>query len=182
VKPLSARLLEGPGGRRQSAAAAVVLVVTALALVVANLGMALPEPVESPPEPLSMAMTAPTVAPPAPASPAVHPDVPVRQAAVTPTMDVVAPAAEPPAPVPGANELGRIPIFMYHAFVHNESADEWTLTFDQFRAQLDWFLANDFVAVGINSAFIDREFDIPAGKRPVVLTFDDASAGQFGLR
>ena len=86
--------------------------------------------------------------------------------------------------VPGqpANELGRIQIFMYHAFVHNpENTDEWTITFDQFREQLDWLRENDFVLVGLQS-MIDRDFDIPAGKRAVVLTFDDASAGQFGLR
>ena len=82
----------------------------------------------------------------------------------------------------GANELGRIPVLMYHAFVFNEAnTDEWTLTFDQFRAQLDWLVANDFTMVGLNSV-IDRDFDVPAGRKPVVLTFDDASGGQFRLR
>ena len=32
-----------------------------------------------------------------------------------------------------ANELGRIQIFMYHAFVQNpENTDDWTLTFERF--------------------------------------------------
>jgi peptidoglycan/xylan/chitin deacetylase (PgdA/CDA1 family) len=82
----------------------------------------------------------------------------------------------------GANELGRIPILMYHAFVYGEeNTDEWTLTFDQFREQLDWLVANDFVMVGLNSV-IHRDFDVPAGKKPVVLTFDDASGGQYRLQ
>jgi len=80
------------------------------------------------------------------------------------------------------NELGGVPIIMYHAFVHDPAyTDEWTLTFDQFRAQLDWFRENDFVMVGMQS-MIDGRFDVPAGKRPIILTFDDASAGQFGLQ
>jgi peptidoglycan/xylan/chitin deacetylase (PgdA/CDA1 family) len=82
----------------------------------------------------------------------------------------------------GANELGRIPVLMYHAFVHDEAnTDEWTLTFDQFREQLDWLVANDFTMVGLNSV-INRDFDVPAGRKPVVLTFDDASGGQFRMR
>lgn len=82
----------------------------------------------------------------------------------------------------GANELGRIPILMYHAFVFDEeNTDDWTLTFDQFREQLDWLVANDFVMVGMNSV-LTRDFDVPAGKKPVILTFDDASGGQFRLQ
>lgn len=82
----------------------------------------------------------------------------------------------------GANELGRIPILMYHAFVFNEeNTDQWTLTFDQFREQLDWLVANDYVMVGMSSV-INRDFDVPAGKKPVVLTFDDGSGGQFRLQ
>jgi peptidoglycan/xylan/chitin deacetylase (PgdA/CDA1 family) len=81
-----------------------------------------------------------------------------------------------------ANELGRIPILMYHNFVHKpENTDDLNLTFDQFRGQLDWLRENDFVMVGLNSV-IHREFDIPAGKRPAILTFDDSSAGQFRLQ
>ena len=81
-----------------------------------------------------------------------------------------------------ANELGNVPILMYHAFVQNpENTDEWTVTFDQFRGQLDWLREHDFVMVGMQS-MVDGRFDVPAGKKPVILTFDDASAGQFGLR
>jgi peptidoglycan/xylan/chitin deacetylase (PgdA/CDA1 family) len=105
--------------------------------------------------------------------------------AATPSRLQVTPAPLPvPTSVPvmrSPNELGRIPILMYHAFVLDpEHTDEWTLTLDQFRDQLDWLRESDFVMVGLNSV-IHRNLDIPAGKRPVILTFDDSSAGQFGL-
>jgi peptidoglycan/xylan/chitin deacetylase (PgdA/CDA1 family) len=80
------------------------------------------------------------------------------------------------------NELGGVPIIMYHAFTTDPRyIDEWTLTFDQFREQLDWYREHDFVMVGVQS-MIDGHFDVPAGKTPIILTFDDASAGQFGLQ
>jgi peptidoglycan/xylan/chitin deacetylase (PgdA/CDA1 family) len=80
------------------------------------------------------------------------------------------------------NELGGVPIIMYHAFTTNPAyLDEWTLTFDTFREQLDWYREHDFVMVGVQS-MIDGRFDVPAGKKPIILTFDDASAGQFGLQ
>ncbi len=79
------------------------------------------------------------------------------------------------------NELGGVPIIMYHAFTTDPKyLDEWTLTLDQFREQLDWYRENDFVMVGVQS-MIDGHFDVPAGKTPIILTFDDASMGQFGL-
>jgi peptidoglycan/xylan/chitin deacetylase (PgdA/CDA1 family) len=80
------------------------------------------------------------------------------------------------------NELGGVPIIMYHAFTTNPKyLDEWTLTLDQFREQLDWYREHDFVMVGVQS-MIDGHFDVPAGKTPIILTFDDASMGQFGLQ
>lgn len=110
---------------------------------------------------------------------------PVRRGA-TPSRLHVTPTPPPtPTSVPvirPPNELGRIPILMYHAFVlEPEDTDDFTLTLDQFRSQLDWLRTNDFVMVGLNSV-IHRNLDIPAGKRPVILTFDDSSAGQFGLQ
>jgi peptidoglycan/xylan/chitin deacetylase (PgdA/CDA1 family) len=110
------------------------------------------------------------------------PQIPPPREIVTPTPTPVAEFISYTTAGARANELGRFPILMFHAFVYEEAnTDEWTLTFDQFREQLDWLVANDFVMVGLNS-IIDRNIAIPAGKRPVVLTFDDASAGQFRLR
>ncbi len=115
------------------------------------------------------------------------PATPIAEAVPVDALDVLGDESEfiswvDPGEGGGANELGRIPVLMYHAFVFNEeNTNEWTLTFDQFRAQLDWLVANDFTMVGINS-IITRDFDVPAGRKPVVLTFDDASGGQFRLQ
>jgi peptidoglycan/xylan/chitin deacetylase (PgdA/CDA1 family) len=79
------------------------------------------------------------------------------------------------------NELGRIPILMYHAFTTNEAyLDEWTITPDTFRGHLQWLHDNDFHITPL-ADLINNEIDVPPGKHPVVLTFDDASSGQFRL-
>ncbi len=110
-----------------------------------------------------------------PATPVEHVLAEITDAQSEPPPDAVEPANPP-------NELGRVPIIMYHAFVTDPSyIDEWTLTLDQFRDQLDWYRENDFAMVGMQS-MIDGRFDVPAGKKPIILSFDDASAGQFGLR
>ncbi len=79
------------------------------------------------------------------------------------------------------NELGHIPILMYHGFTTNEAyLDEWTVTYDTFRQQLQWLYERDFYMTPLAN-LIDNEISVPPGKRPVVLTFDDASPGQFRL-
>ena len=79
------------------------------------------------------------------------------------------------------NELGRIPILMYHAFTTDPKfLDEWTVTTDQFRAHLQWLYDHDFYVVPL-ADLVNNEISAPPGKHPVVLTFDDASSGQFRL-
>ncbi|HYH12503.1 MAG TPA: polysaccharide deacetylase family protein, partial [Thermomicrobiales bacterium] len=120
------------------------------------------------------AVTQPATPPPTVAGPGPQKEMATRSASAIPELATLSQVRP--------NELGGVPIIMYHAFVHDiASTDEWTLTFDQFREQLDWFRENDFVMVGMQS-MIDGRFDVPAGKRPIILTFDDSSAGQFGLQ
>lgn len=82
---------------------------------------------------------------------AVEVAAPLSRLLVTPTPAPAVEAVVAVDPAEGeANELGGVPIIMYHAFVHDPAlTDEWTLTFDQFRAQLDWFREHDFVMVGM---------------------------------
>lgn len=78
-------------------------------------------------------------------------------------------------------ELGRIPVLMYHAFTADTTyLDEWTLLPDQFREQLQWLYDHDFSVLSMLD-LVNNEIAVPPGKHPVVLTFDDASAGQFRL-
>lgn len=81
-------------------------------------------------------------------------------------------AAAPAAP----NELGRVPVMEYHRFGKVE--DRWTRTYDNFRKDLEWLYNNGYVSVNA-SALSSGKLDVPAGKKPVIFTFDDSTAEQF---
>lgn len=76
------------------------------------------------------------------------------------------------------NELGVVPVLMYHAFVSGPTDDEWTRRLGDFRGDLQWLYDHDFYIVPMRE-LIDDTISAPPGKHPVVLTFDDASARQF---
>lgn len=76
------------------------------------------------------------------------------------------------------NELGVVPVLMYHAFTTNPTTDPYTRSLDDFRADLTWLYLHNFHVISI-SDLIANEIAIPAGKHPVVLTFDDSAARQF---
>lgn len=76
-----------------------------------------------------------------------------------------------------ANELGDIPVLMYHR-VHPEAAGDYDLTPVAFRAELKRLWREGYVPVRTVD-LVDRELDTPEGKSPVVLTFDDSSVEQF---
>jgi peptidoglycan/xylan/chitin deacetylase (PgdA/CDA1 family) len=77
------------------------------------------------------------------------------------------------------NELGQIMVLMYHVIEHDADPDEvYSRTPDQFRGDLQWLYDNDFYVIPIGD-YIRNEIRAPAGKRPVVLTFDDGTVGQF---
>jgi peptidoglycan/xylan/chitin deacetylase (PgdA/CDA1 family) len=79
------------------------------------------------------------------------------------------------------NELGYIPILMYHGFTKDPAKrDNWTVTYDEFRGDLTWLWEHNFYIVSIDN-MLHNEISAPPGKHPVVLTFDDASSGQFRL-
>ena len=74
------------------------------------------------------------------------------------------------------NELGEVPILEYHQL--GPDPEQFIRTPDQFRGDLQWLYDNNFHVVSLH-AFLTSSIDIPAGKKPVVLTFDDSSASQF---
>ncbi|HEY9898889.1 MAG TPA: putative glycoside hydrolase [Pantanalinema sp.] len=79
-------------------------------------------------------------------------------------------------PAQAPNELGRVPVLEYHRFGPKE--DRWTRTYDNFRKDLAWLHANGYVTVNAKD-LADGKLEVPAGKKPVVFTFDDATAEQF---
>lgn len=76
------------------------------------------------------------------------------------------------------NELGQIVVLEYHQI--GPEPEQFVRTPDQFRGDLQWLYDNDFYVVNLHDV-LDFHIDVPAGKRPVVLTFDDSSVGQFRL-
>jgi peptidoglycan/xylan/chitin deacetylase (PgdA/CDA1 family) len=107
--------------------------------------------------------------------------------ATTPSASGVASAsgagsASTPPPAPAsvhANELGRVPVLMYHRISTHPTSDYDRRPSD-FTADLTYLEKHDFVPVTA-ADFVAGRIDIPAGKHPVVLTFDDGSESQFTL-
>lgn len=107
---------------------------------------------------------------------------PGKAAGTSPSASPAQPAAAPsidPARV-RANELGLVPVLMYHQIVANPGRDRYNQTPAQFKAELAALYADGYVPVTAAS-FVAGTFDLPAGKHPVVLTFDDSTVSQFGL-
>jgi peptidoglycan/xylan/chitin deacetylase (PgdA/CDA1 family) len=86
---------------------------------------------------------------------------------------------EIPRPLAPPNEVGQILILEYHAFTTDPAqASHWVRTIDDFRADLEWLYEHNFAVVPLRDVFLNR-IAAPRGKHPVVLTFDDGTAGQF---
>jgi peptidoglycan/xylan/chitin deacetylase (PgdA/CDA1 family) len=77
------------------------------------------------------------------------------------------------------NELGLVPVLEYHVFTPDASLEaQFVRTPDDFRADLQWLYEHNFYVIPLRDLILN-EIKAPAGKRPVVLTFDDSTAGQF---
>lgn len=74
-------------------------------------------------------------------------------------------------------ETARIPILMFHNFHDRE--DRYTVSPDNFRKLLFELYSNDFYSVDLGSFYKGDFSNVPVGKKPVLLTFDDAGRGQF---
>jgi peptidoglycan/xylan/chitin deacetylase (PgdA/CDA1 family) len=97
------------------------------------------------------------------------------------------------APVPGesppavpvhpadvrANELGVVPVLMYHRVVADPTSI-YDRTPDDFRAELERLAREDYVPITA-AQLAAGDIDVPAGKHPVVLTFDDGDPSQLTL-
>jgi hypothetical protein len=78
------------------------------------------------------------------------------------------------------NELGNVPVMMYHQ-ITSDTSSPYDLTTSEFQAELHRLWKDGYVPVNA-SAFAAGKIDIPKGKRPVVMTFDDGSSSQFGFQ
>ncbi|HEX3826692.1 MAG TPA: polysaccharide deacetylase family protein [Sporichthyaceae bacterium] len=109
--------------------------------------------------------------PAAPAAPA------APEATHTPTA-APSPAAADPASVK-ANELGLIPVMMFHRLTENIQGD-YDTTPAEFRRRLQTMFAAGYRPVRTID-LVNGKFDMPAGYTPAVMTFDDGYTEQFGM-
>jgi hypothetical protein len=77
-----------------------------------------------------------------------------------------------------ANELGVVPVLMYHQFVAQPKGI-YDQTPAQLKAELTRLYHQGYRTVTAD-AFVTGRMDVPAGKSPMVLTFDDATTSQYG--
>lgn len=91
--------------------------------------------------------------------------------ALTPLMLVAQPT---PARTP--NELGRIPVLEYHLIGEREG--RWARSWQRFARDLELLHERGYRPITVRH-LVRGEIDVPAGLSPVVITFDDASPGQF---
>jgi peptidoglycan/xylan/chitin deacetylase (PgdA/CDA1 family) len=96
---------------------------------------------------------------------------------VTPSPPVTATVAS--ARKAKANELGLVPVIMYHRVMKKRQASI-DRTPGQLRDELEKLAKQHYVPVTA-ADYVAGHIDIPAGTHPVVLTFDDGWANQFTL-
>ncbi|AFD07260.1 putative xylanase/chitin deacetylase [Solitalea canadensis DSM 3403] len=81
-----------------------------------------------------------------------------------------------PAKVANANELGKVMVLEYHLIGYPE--DRWRRTPENFEKDLQMLYDNGYYPVSVLD-LASGNLNVPAGKTPFAITFDDSSAGQF---
>ncbi len=84
------------------------------------------------------------------------------------------------------NELGRVPIMMYHQIIDTEAKyiggnvdkDGYSRTSEAFLKDLEFYYENGYRMVSLKD-YIDGNIDVPLGYSPIILTFDDGNANNF---
>jgi peptidoglycan/xylan/chitin deacetylase (PgdA/CDA1 family) len=114
-----------------------------------------------------------------PAAGARHPVSRPAQSSPAPVAPTPSAPVTPSAADVGANELGRVPVIMYHQLkAHPKGV--YDITPARFRAELERLAREGYVPITAADYAAGR-IDIPAGKHPVVLTFDDSTRSQLTL-
>ena len=79
----------------------------------------------------------------------------------------------------GANELGYVPVLMYHRLLEG-GGGEYDRSPEGYRAELERLFEEGYWPI-TTSDLVRGEIDVPAGRSPVVLTFDDSTVEQARL-
>ena len=94
-------------------------------------------------------------------------------AAATVVLDAQSAALSPPR---APNVMGAIPVLEYHLIGERES--RWSRNWQRFARDLELLHERGYRPITIRQ-LVRREIDVAPGLSPVVITFDDASPGQF---
>lgn len=78
----------------------------------------------------------------------------------------------------GANEMGEIPVLLYQMLGPQENAN--TITPAHFRDDIALLKSEGYYPINVRD-LASGNIDIPAGKSPVVITFDDSSPNQYNI-
>ena len=87
------------------------------------------------------------------------------------------------------NELGKVPIMMYHGIVDMESSstnyiggnvdkDGYSRTSEAFRQDLEFYYQSGYRMVRLDD-YVNGIIDVEIGKSPIILTFDDGNENNF---
>ncbi|MFA5407960.1 MAG: polysaccharide deacetylase family protein, partial [Bacilli bacterium] len=89
------------------------------------------------------------------------------------------------------NELGNVPIMMYHGIVNMKSEDTsytggnvdvngYNRTTESFISDLEMYYSNNYRMMRLID-YMNGEIDIPLGKSPIILTFDDGNINNINI-
>lgn len=87
------------------------------------------------------------------------------------------------------NELGRVPIMMYHGIIAmkdnetkytggNVDKDGYNRTMESFRRDLDYYYENGYRMIRLMD-YVEGNISTPLGYSPIILTFDDGREDNF---
>jgi peptidoglycan/xylan/chitin deacetylase (PgdA/CDA1 family) len=76
------------------------------------------------------------------------------------------------------NEMGQVPILVYHRI--KTSNEDYDISAESFRNNLQKLYDNNFVLTDFVD-YLNGKIEVPKGKHPVVMTFDDGTLSQFNL-
>ena len=107
-----------------------------------------------------------------------HAATPVVSAATIGPSPSTAPTIDPAAVK--ANELGVVPVLMYHQLVAQPKGI-YDQTPAQFKTELTRLYHQGYRTTTA-ADFVTGKINVPAGTSPMVLTFDDATTSQYGER
>lgn len=85
-------------------------------------------------------------------------------------------SAQEPVVARAPNEMGRIPVLEYHLIGERES--RWSRNWQRFARDLELLHARGYRPITVRQ-LVEGRIDVGIGLSPVVITFDDASPGQF---